>query len=180
MVQLSRSRGAGCYCPAAPPGQSAGPPPHDMAYHHGRFVWFELLTSDTSAAAAFYGALFDWQIAGVAGADGAQQSIRHRGSEIGGMIPPPATGLGPEWVGYFSVPHVRRAARRAEKAGARPHSAPVRIPSVGEVAPMRDPSGANFCLFSGARRDPPRTQGPGAWYWVDLLANEPGDRKSVV
>lgn len=150
-----------------------------MAYDHGRFVWFELLTPDIPKAAAFYGEIFDWQISAPdtdagAGADAdGYRTIRHNGSEIGGIVPPPATGLGPEWIGYFSVADVRRAAAKAESAGARPHSAPVDIPAVGQVAPMRDPDGANFCLFRGARGDPPRTEGPGAWFWAELLAQAP-------
>ena len=50
--------------------------------HHGKFVWYDLLTHDTPAAERFYGELFGWEFdTGTDGGD-AYTAILNRGREV--------------------------------------------------------------------------------------------------
>src|SRR5271155_349546 len=77
----------------------------DMVKHyHGRFAWYELLTTDTAAATAFYHDVVGW---GTQDASTSQLSyIQFTAGEIavGGLMELPQEGrkMGatPRWVGY--------------------------------------------------------------------------------
>jgi predicted enzyme related to lactoylglutathione lyase len=147
-----------------------------MSSSHGKFVWYELMTSDTEAAGAFYGAVLGWskRDAGVAGMS---YTIFSAGeSPLGGMMTLPETaaaaGARPGWIGYVAVDDVDAAAARAKAAGGTIHRAADDIPGVGRFAVIADPQGAVLALFKGSGEEPPPAapSTPGHPGWRELLA----------
>ncbi len=72
------------------------------------FIWYELMTTDPTAASAFYGAVVGWTVTD-SGQPGMDYRIIQAGSSgIGGVLtlPPNATGMEPGWFGYVAVPDV--------------------------------------------------------------------------
>lgn len=126
--------------PAAP-AESTEP----AASTHGRFVWYDLLTSDAEAAKAFYTAVAGWTVQPFGeGASGYAVWLAGD-TRIGGLMEyPPAP---PHWMAHISVDDVDAAARRVEELGGRMQSPPADIPNVGRFAIAADPRGASFSLF---------------------------------
>ena len=93
-----------------------------MADMTGRFFWYELMTSDPTAAEAFYTKVVGWTAAPFDGGN-AMAYIVVSGSEgaMGGImaIPPDAAagGLKPCWLGYIGAANVDADAAAAANAG---------------------------------------------------------------
>lgn len=136
-----------------------------MSKHHGRFVWYELLTEDVKNAEAFYGAVIGWETKDSGMSDRSCTICSAGPAMIGGIMPIPedarAMGVGPCWTGYISVDDVDDVARRAIAAGGRPVRAAADIPGAGRFAVMSDPQGAVIILFKGASDAAPAPAAPG-------------------
>ncbi len=146
---------------------------------HGDFIWYDLMTTDTVAAQAFYGAVFGWraQESGVPGMDYRVLSLGETG--FGGVMSLPAEaaagGARPGWIGYISVSDVDDYAARVKQAGGAVHRAPQDIPGVGRFAVVADPHGAVFMLFKGAEAmapSPADPNAPGLPGWRELHAGD--------
>ena len=148
-----------------------------MTGSHGRFVWYELTTTDTRAAEAFYRGVLGWQ-ASDAGMPGmAYTIVSAGGAGVGGLMALPEAarqaGARPGWIGYVAVDDVdKRAAQFAERGG-KVHRAPDDIPGVGRFAMVADPQGAVLALFKAApgSEQPEAPMGtPGHPGWRELHA----------
>lgn len=143
------------------------------------FVWYELLTTDPDAAAAFYCRVLGWTAAD-AGVDRAPYTIVAVGGiGVGGLMKLPADaaaqGLQPNWTGYVGVADVDTIAARVRAAGGKLHRPPQDIAGVGRFAVVGDPQGAVLCLFKGSLREPPPQLPPGTagtFGWHELYADE--------
>jgi hypothetical protein len=150
-----------------------------MSTSQGQFVWYELMTTDTAAATAFYQTVIGWTArdAGVADMD---YTILSAGDvAVGGLmaLPQPAGEAGPRpgWIGYIAVDDVDATAARVAAAGGSVHREPSDIPNVGRFAVVGDPQGASFILFRPLPGGPPPTpaaQTPGRIGWHELHAAE--------
>lgn len=144
-----------------------------MSASHGRFVWCELMTSDTAAAKSFYGSVVGWDMQDLP-MPGMTYTVLSAGeTQVGGLMPlPPEAGrheLRPCWLGYIGVDDVDAAARRTRELGGSVHRAPDEIPNVGRFAVVADPQGAMFQLFKSARPGTPTPpQLPGSTGWNEL------------
>lgn len=149
---------------------------HSMSDSHGKFVWYELMTSDTAAAEPFYRDVVGWN-AQDAGMPGMSYTLFKAGEmSVGGMMTmPPNCANGnarPGWIGYIAVADVDKSAAQAEKEGGKVLRAPGDIPGVGRFAIIADPQGATFALFkplmrAGQEKCPevaPQTPGHGGWH----------------
>ena len=111
----------------------------------GRFVWHELLTTDTDDAAAFYP-----KVAAVAhrspptcpatryscrGSPGRPDSWRCRAM---------ADNTPAHWLMYVGTPDVDATCAQAQTLGARVCKAPADIPNVGRFAVLADPAGGDL------------------------------------
>lgn len=144
----------------------------------GHFVWYELMTTDTAAAAAFYGEVLGWG-ARDAGMEGQPYTLLSAGeAQIGGMMAMPeayaAGGGRPGWIGYIAVPDVDAGAAQVQQAGGAVHRAAEDIPGVGRFAVVADPQGAAFVLFKGNGQMPPAPPPgtPGHAGWHELHATD--------
>lgn len=121
--------------------------------HHaprGRFVWYELLTTDPDAASGFYTELVGWE-ARTSSTDRAYREWINGGTPIGGLmaLPDEAKKLGapPNWIGHIATPNVVKTAEQASKLGAKVLREPTEVPDVGKFAVLADPQGAVFAIF---------------------------------
>ena len=103
-----------------------------MSENHGKFVWYELLTTDTAGAAKFYGEVIGW-----AAKDFGLPDLNYTLLSIGddataGLmeLPEPlhAGGVKPGWTGYVAVDDVDATTALAERHGAKTCKAPEDIP----------------------------------------------------
>ena len=135
-----------------------------MAATANSFVWYELMTSDLTAAETFYKGVVGWATQD-AGMPEPYTMVLAGGRAIGGLmtIPEEARKMGapPCWVGYIGVPDVDAAAASVQAAGGALHRAPDDIPGVGRFAVVADPQGASFMLFKGNMDEAPPTPPPG-------------------
>jgi uncharacterized protein len=148
-----------------------------MSKHHGRFVWYELLTEDVKNAETFYRAVLGWETKDSGMSDHGYAICSVGLALIGGIMQIPedarAMGVGPCWTGYVAVDDVDDTARRAVAASGRLIRAADNIPGVGRFAVVSDPQGAVFILFKGSSDAPPPTAAegaPGDVGWRELYA----------
>lgn len=143
------------------------------------FVWYELMTTDAAAAAAFYTKVVGWKAVD-SGMTGMNYTLLQTGeTTIGGLMALDAAacaaGARPAWGGYVGVADVDAAAAQLKAAGGRVHFGPEDIPGVGRFAAVADPQGAGFYLFKGnAGEMPPRPPAgtPGTVGWHELHAGD--------
>jgi predicted enzyme related to lactoylglutathione lyase len=148
-----------------------------MTSFHGRFVWYELLTSDLPAAEAFYRGVLGWDAQDPGMPDMRYTIFMASGMRAaGGMAMPEAgvkNGMKPHWLGYVGVDDVDGSAANIAEAGGAVHHAPEDIPHVGRFAVVADPQGAVFALFKplpGTEAPEPAPFTPGHGGWRELLA----------
>jgi len=136
-----------------------------MSRNHGSFVWYELMTSDAKAAAAFYRDVIGWTMQDSGMADRSYTIISMGPTMVGGLMAIPAEacamGARPGWLGYVGVDDVDAYARRVAAAGGAVHRPPEDIPGIGRFAVVADPHGATFILFRGVGGEAPAPGAPG-------------------
>jgi uncharacterized protein len=152
-----------------------------MSDSHGKFAWYELLTTDMKVAAAFYGSVIGWS-ARDAGMPGMSYTIFSMGEAgVGGMLTLPQdacdAGASPVWMGYVAVDDVDRRAAQVTDMGGSLHRPPTDIPGVGRFAIIADPQGSMLTLFkeSSGSASPavaPDTPGHGGWRELYALDRE--------
>jgi predicted enzyme related to lactoylglutathione lyase len=88
----------------------------EMSAANGRFVWFDLLTTDLPAAKAFYSEVIGWQSSQWSGGN---YEVWVTGSDqVGGMMGLSAdsrTGNRPHWLGYVGTDRADPTLERAQK-----------------------------------------------------------------
>ncbi len=138
------------------------------------FCWFELVTTDTEAAQAFYGAVVGWTTELSSGPAGPYTIFKApKDIPVGGMLE--MKDMPPAWLGYVAVDDVDAFASKVAAAGGQIHKAPQDIPDVGRFAVVADPQGAIFVLFRGSLDEaPPRPapMSPGSLGWAELHAGD--------
>jgi predicted enzyme related to lactoylglutathione lyase len=136
-----------------------------MTDYRGKFVWYDVMTTNTKTAEAFYRGVIGWD-AKDAGMNDRPYTIFSAGEAmVGGLMPIPeearAMGARPHWTGYIAVDDVDAYAKRVAAAGGTIHRPPEDIPGVGRFAVVADPGGAGFILFKGMGEPPPAQAAPG-------------------
>jgi predicted enzyme related to lactoylglutathione lyase len=144
----------------------------------GKFVWYELMTSDLDAAEKFYRDVIGWKTKD-AGMPGQRYTLAHAGeSRTAGLMAIPQeacdAGAQPGWIGYVGVDDVDAYAARVKEKGGSVHRDPADIPGVGRFAIVADPQGIIFALFKGAGTPPPAVAAgtPGHAGWHELHAQD--------
>jgi predicted enzyme related to lactoylglutathione lyase len=112
----------------------------------GRFMWFDLLTTDPDAATAFYTKVTGWGTDIFPGPTPYTMWTSERGPLGGVMKLPP--GASPHWLAYISTPDVDATVKQAVELGARVVTPGTNIPTIGRFAVLADPHGAVFAPFT--------------------------------
>ncbi|MBP1885374.1 VOC family protein [Sinorhizobium mexicanum] len=149
-----------------------------MTGQHGKFVWYELMTTDTKAAQTFYESVVGWS-GSDAGMPGIEYTLFSAGDrQVAGLMTMPEGALEmkipPAWLGYVAVDDVDATAAKLAADGGNVHRAPDDIPGVGRFAIVTDPHGAVFALFKGTSEAPAALEqmAPGNVGWHELMAGD--------
>jgi uncharacterized protein len=154
-----------------------------MASSHGKFVWYELMTTDTKAAETFYRGVIGWGAQDSGMPDVSYTLLTLGAVPVAGLMAVPQkardAGARPAWIGYVAVDDVDASAALAKQDGGAIHHGPDDIPGVGRFAIISDPQGATLCVFKpagGPQAQPPAPGTPGTTGWHELYA---GDREAA-
>jgi predicted enzyme related to lactoylglutathione lyase len=148
-----------------------------MVDYHGRFAWYELITTDVADAKAFYAKVVGWG-AQDASTPGLPYTLFTAGkASVGGLMDLPhearRMGATPRWVGYVGVKDVDATADRLKALGGAVYVPPTNS-NIGRIAVVADPQTANLALVEGLKigeRQPRSEFGkPGRVGWHELLA----------
>jgi len=144
--------------------------------NRGDFIWEDLLTTNTAAAATFYA-----KVAGLKTAPSTvnKSYITFAGSAgpIGGLMAlpddPKKIGARPTWMSYISCENVEETSRRAESLGGKVLKPPSDVGDGGRSAVLQDPQGASFMVYASSRPLEPATTVPlGGIYWHELITTD--------
>jgi predicted enzyme related to lactoylglutathione lyase len=145
----------------------------------GRFVWFDLMTTEPAAAIGFYSGLVGWGTQEWTDASMAYTMFANGQTPFGGVmqLPPEAraNGAAPHWLAYVAVADVDRTVARATKLGGRVVHTPTDIPSVGRFAVIQDPQGAMIAVYRSLTESAdcgPQQPVPGDFCWHELATTD--------
>src|SRR5215831_10734153 len=117
----------------------------------GDFIWEELVTSNTAAAATFYS-----KVAGLKTAPSTVNesyiTFASSAGPIGGLMALPddakKTGARPTWMSYISTENVEETSRHAESLGGKVLKPSADVGDGGRFAVLQDPQGAPFMIYA--------------------------------
>lgn len=145
----------------------------------GQFFWYDVMTTDTRAAAKFYREVVGWgtQDAGAAGKEYTVFTVNGRG--VAGLMPIPEDaakqGVKPAWMGYIAVDDVDAAVAKLKQNGGVLHRGPETVPDIIRFAVVSDPQGAGFLIARGLAHDAPPPlprETTGTVGWHELYAKD--------
>lgn len=146
----------------------------------GRFLWHELMTSDTGAAQNFYQNVVGWgtQKWGDGSADFDYTMWMAGQAPAGGVMPIPdeakQAGAPPNWLTYIGTDDVDATVKKATQLGAKVLAPAQSMEGVGRFAVLQDPQGAVFAAFKpetpAQEESDPR---PKEFSWHELVTSEP-------
>lgn len=140
----------------------------------GHFVWYDLSTSDTNAAKAFYTETIGWKTE--SSPNPTYTMFRTEQGHTGGVIAIDADKAGkipPHWAGYVEVPDVDKMVARFKEKGGNVVVPACDIPNVGRFAYVTDPQGAVIALFTSKTQHPlPNPQKSGQFAWHELYTSD--------
>jgi predicted enzyme related to lactoylglutathione lyase len=147
-----------------------------MSGSHGRFVWYELTTTDFEAAKAFYGKVMGWGTRETC-MPGSRYTLFTVGNvSTSGLIKlshdAKAHGAAPQWVGYVNVDDVDAAVHRVKELHGTVYVPPTDMADVSRFSVVADPQMATLVLINwrDAGRQPPNQSGAlGHVGWQELL-----------
>ncbi|MGH7551157.1 MAG: VOC family protein [Gemmatimonadota bacterium] len=143
----------------------------------GRFVWYELLTTDPQAAQSFYTDVIGWSTAPFEQSEIPYTMWMNGEAPVGGVMALPQEacdqGAAPHWMAYVAVDDVDAIAKKAEKLGASLLVEPQDIPNVGRFAVLQDPQGAAIAIIRGEQEMPPAGEPQvGQFSWHELATTD--------
>ena len=145
----------------------------------GRFVWYELMTSDPVAAQAFYAQVVGWKAEAWEGGPTPYTMWMNDETALGGVMSLPdearKQGAPPHWLAYVGTLDVDGTVSRATALGGTLLHGPVDVPKVGRFAVLADPQGAVFAAFRSTGQAPGH-DGPwqvGEVSWHELATADP-------
>ncbi|MEO0561563.1 MAG: VOC family protein [Chloroflexota bacterium] len=114
------------------------------------FVWADLSTFDLNSAKSFYGELFGWRYQTQAG----YTFAGHRARNAAGLFVMPqkfqAINIPSFWMSYIRVSDIQGVVARATAVNGIIEIHPTDFQGRGNMALMRDPSGAGFTVWQGS------------------------------
>lgn len=150
-----------------------------MVNSHGRFVWYELMTTDVEIARAFYASVVGWGTRNASTPDFAYSLFAVGDSPVSGLVNVPEdarrTGATPHWIGYVGVDNVDAAVDRIKQLGGAVYVAPADVPDISRFSIVADPQMATLALVKGMESGRAHSAGldtPGRVGWHELLATD--------
>jgi hypothetical protein len=149
-----------------------------MGSSDGRFVWYELATTNVDAAKAFYSSVVGWEAADVEMPGSMYTLFNAGGTPVAGLTQLQSgaqkPGVAPQWMGYVGVDDVDATTRKVKKLGGTVYVPPTDIPDVSRFSVVADPQRAVLALIKGreANQAPTQPDEPGHVVWRELIASD--------
>ena len=119
----------------------------DLAYDPGYFAWYELMTTDVAAAAAFYRDVVGWGTQEASTPKLPYSVFTAGGAPAAGLMELPEEGrkLGarPRWEGYVSVNDIHATVDRIKRLGGSVYVPPTDT-NIGLISVVADPNAATL------------------------------------
>jgi predicted enzyme related to lactoylglutathione lyase len=144
---------------------------------HGRFAWYELLTTDIRSAKTFYSQVMGWDVL-EASAPGRPYALLAAGDTlVGGLMEMSGearlSGVGAGWIGYVEVGEVDTVAQRVKRLGGAVHVPPTDVPGISRFCIFADPQAARLGILKWPKPlhgQSPTSRGRHDVPWHELLA----------
>lgn len=145
-----------------------------QSYEHGMPSWVDLGAPDPDAAAAFYAAVFGWEVVGDPSPDaGGYRMCLLRGKPVAGIGPAQNPGP-PFWTTYVTVTSADDAAARITAAGGATYAPPFDVMTFGRMGVFADPAGAVFSVWEARdHKGAAIVNEPGSFCWNELVTTDP-------
>ncbi len=147
-----------------------------MVEYPGRFVWYELITTDMATAKVFYADVLGWSAQDASTPDLAYTLFISEGTPVGGLmnLPEDARKLGAtsRWMGYVGVDEVDATSDRIKSLGGAVYVPPTNS-NIGRISVVADPQTATLGLVKGLKPGQPQPAELGELGrvgWHELLA----------
>lgn len=146
---------------------------------HGKFGWYDLMTTDHEAGQEFYSRLVGWGTTEWEGGEQPYTMFTNNDVPGGGYARLPdealAAGVPSHWVPYVLVSDVDDTVAKATQLGGSVIHPATDIPEAGRFAWLADPQGAEFAIFASAIESPPaedRSPQVGEFSWHELATTD--------
>ena len=143
----------------------------------GKFIWFDLATTELDKQKAFYGNVFGWKFRKVSSTEDMYTLASNGKADVAGMFsfkPREGASGGALWIGLMSTGDPAKAASIVANNGGSIHTKPKELAKRGTYAILRDAEGALFGVLKSDSGDPPDMEIEiGDFFWMDLFAKEP-------
>jgi uncharacterized protein len=146
-----------------------------MAEQSAVFAWYELLTTDMSAAQSFYGKVVGWDVQDASTSEFAYRLFSIDGTLVAGLMELPLDGrkkgATPRWVGYVAVEDVDGVVDQLKRLGGTVYVRPTDS-NIGRLAVVADPQTATLALVKGLKYgdSDAAPRGIGRVCWRELFA----------
>jgi len=148
----------------------------------GHFIWYELLTTDVTAARDFYGKVIGWSMKDVTASETVYTVMTAGDAPLGGLLDLPMEarqfGASPRWIGYVAADDIDATAAEIRRLGGAVLVPPTDS-NIGRISIVADPQTATFALVTGLTYGQRRSSALdelGCVGWHELLA---ADRREV-
>ena len=144
----------------------------------GRFIWYEMMSTDPDGAEDFYTKVVGWGTQ-VWNEGPKPYTMWTMGEQpVGGLMELPqeavAQGAPPHWMPYISTPDTDATLEQAKRLGGSAMTEPMDIPAVGRFVVLADPQGAIFAIYTPESDTPDEDDPPGVgrFSWHELLTTD--------
>jgi uncharacterized protein len=145
----------------------------------GRFLWYELMTTDIEGARAFYPRVAGWEVESFPASPTPYWVFTAGGQGVAGMMALPETaraqGAPPNWLAYAYVTDLDARCRKAEALGGKIVVPVQAIDTVGRFTVVADPDGATIGILEPSERPAPAPERTpaGHFRWAELATADP-------
>ncbi len=145
----------------------------------GAFCWFELATSDQTAAKKFYGSLFGWSFNDFPmGPDATYTMFQLNRQDVGAAYTlrseQRSQGVPPHWMLYIAVDNADTTGMHAAEIGGKLYGPAFDVMDVGRMAVIADPTGAVFAVWQAKKHKGVSISNEnGSVCWADLSTPDP-------
>jgi len=143
----------------------------------GRFVWYELMTTDMKTAQLFYANVVGWGARDASAPALGYSLFTVADLPVAGLMKMPEdgqkTGAPPHWIGYVGVDDVDSVVDRIKQLGGAVHVPPTDVPGISRFSIVADPQMATLALVKGLNAGQAQSAELGALCrvgWHELLA----------
>ncbi|WP_354643367.1 VOC family protein [Kitasatospora camelliae] len=142
-------------------------------YVPGSPCWIDLGAPDTRAAAAFYGAVLNWELESMGPEAEEYGLFKANGKTVAGLGPLTEEGARSAWMIYHLTTDADAATETVKRLGGTVRVEPMDAEGAGRLAQFTDPQGAQFAVWQpGNMTGMEETDRPGTLCWTELYTTD--------